>query len=185
MIFFAWGDDMELESVSKISKDDYCRFFRFVNFKTGWRKVLIPVFLALLIVMAAEIALMAFYSIDSSMILFVVLMAFLLAFVLLDIWFIAPRLFYKAAARLYSIDNYFTWYEDHFTVKADGDGISSISDFRYSGLLKVWEGRDFLYIYVTKNIAYIVPKDSFTKGTWIELSGALRGALGERYRAYR
>lgn len=170
---------MELESVSKISKDDYCKFYRFANFKTGWKKFLIPTELALLVILTVMISIGAFYSSDFFLLILVDVFA---VFLLLYVWFIAPRVAYKLSAKLYSVDNYFTWYDDHFTVKADAEGMTSSSDIKYLSLLKVCESNDFLYLYVTKNRVQIIPKKSFTKGSWSELSNILEDILGSRYK---
>lgn len=179
---------MELESISKIDKDVYRKFYRFDAFKkTRWRKILIPTGIVVTIIASIELFVIFNYTygLDQPVIPLLSLMVFLMLFMTVYMWFIMPLIGYKLSAKLYSIDNQFTWYEDHFTVKVDSEELSSESNYTYQGLLKVWEYKDFLYLYVTNNQAHLVPKDSFTKGTWDELKAVLIDQLGNRYEICR
>lgn len=172
---------MELESVSKISCTDYCNFFRFVNLKTGWKKLLIPINVILLIMIVFSALVIALYEFSSAVIL-EILLAILIAFLLIHITFIMPYMTYKSSANIYSIDNYFNWYDDHFSVKFNKNGIDSNTTYKYDSLLKAYEVNDFLYLFIAKSQAHLIPKNSFTKGTWMELSSVLKNALGDRYK---
>lgn len=178
---------MELQSISRISKEDYYSYFRFVNFKSNtWAKFLLPASILVIIAGTAEIfAIVNYgYDTDQSVIPLLALLVLLMVFMFAYMWFIMPLIGYKLSAKLYSIDNYFTWYNDHFIVKVDSQGVSSLSNYTYEGLLKACEYRGFLYLYVTKNQAHLIPKDSFTKGNWDELKTALINKLGDRYKIY-
>lgn len=178
---------MELESISKIEKDIYRKFYRFDAFKkTRWRKFLIPTGIIVTIIASIELFVISYYTydLDQPVIPLLALMVFLMLFMTVYMWFIMPLIGYKLSAKLYSIDNYFTWYEDHFTVKVDSEDVSSTSNYTYEGLLKACEYQDSLYLYVTKNQAHLVPKDSFTKGTWNELKAILINELGDRFKTY-
>lgn len=175
---------MELQSVSKIDKDVYRKFYRFDAFKkTRWRKILIPTGIVVTIIASIELFVIInyTYNLDQPIIPLLALMIFLMLFMVVYMWFVMPLIGYKLSAKLYSIDNYFTWYKDHFTVKVDSEELSSVSNYTYEALLKVWEYNDFLYLYITNNQAHLVPKDSFTKGTWNELKAVLMDQLGNRY----
>lgn len=179
---------MELQSVSKIDKDVYRKFYQFDAFKkTRWRKILIPTGIVVTIIASIEIFVIINYTydLDQPVIPLLALMIFLMLFMVVYMWFVMPLIGYKLSAKLYSIDNYFTWYGDHFTVKVDSEELSSVSNYTYDGLLKVWEYNDFLYLYITNNQAHLVPKDSFTKGTWNELKAVLIDQLGNRYEICR
>ncbi len=172
---------MQLESTSKIGLNDYVKFFRFFNFKTGWKKYLIPAATVILLLMAVEIFITVTYSDNASIIFLEIFMGILLVFLLFYLWYIMPLVSYKLSSKLYSIENCYTWYNDHFIVKTDTDGITSTSNIKYTSLLKTVEAEGYLYLYMTKNQAHIIPKNSFTTGTWTELSSALKTTLAERY----
>lgn len=178
---------MELQSISKISKDVYRKFYRFDAFeKTRLRKLLIPTGIIVTIIVSIELFVISNYTydLDQPVIPLLALMILLMIFMITYMWFVLPLIGYKLSAKLYSIDNYFTWYDEYFTVKVDSEDISSMSNYTYEGLLKACEYRDFLYLYVTKNQAHLIPKDSFTKGTWNELKTVLINELGDRYKIY-
>lgn len=130
---------MELQSISKISKDVYRKFSRFDAFKKSkWRKLMIPSAITVIIAGAIEIFVIASFTYDfESIIALMALMELLMIFIMAYMWFGLPLIGYKLSAKLYSIDISYTWYDNHFTKKAESEEISSISNYTYSGLLKV------------------------------------------------
>lgn len=105
-----------------------------------------------------------------------------IALFFLSIWGIMPRSLYKTTVKELSPEPKFFWHEDYFTVQTNSTKLDSTSECKYSTLSNVYESQDYLYLAITKNQAYIIPKNSFTKGTWMELSSVLKNALGNRYK---
>lgn len=173
---------MELESVSKVGLDDFIKFMHFDIYNRNKPLVIFPcVMLAVFHLIAIVLGL---YD-DSIVLTVLAIITAAIALFLLYIWVIMPRSLYKASIKELSLDQKFFWYEDHFTVKDSSTKFDSTSEYKYSNLSNAYESADYLYLSITKNQAHLIPKNSFTKGTWMELSNILKKSLGDRYKVYR
>lgn len=175
---------MEIESISNIKLADYCKYYNFTIRKIGWRKWLYPVAIAFLLIVSLAVLVMALYEYNSAITLFIIMIA-LCGFLIIYSRFIIPRISYKGSKEIYSYDNYFFWHDDYFTVKINSNEITSTSDYKYTSLIKVCDVNDYLYLYISKSQAHLIPKNSFTKGSWVELSDILKNNLGNKYKTYR
>ncbi len=78
--------------------------------------------------------------------------------------------------------NSYTFTETKFTVNSSTEGMSGTSEVEYSGLVKATENKEFFYLYILKNQAFIVDKSGFTEQEIKELRTVIEQALDKKYK---
>lgn len=74
--------------------------------------------------------------------------------------------------------NTFNFYDKNLIVENNNGSFT----YKYMLLRKVFETKDFFYLYVTKEDAFLVAKDSFTVGTQEEFSSFIKKKCAMKYR---
>lgn len=96
----------------------------------------------------------------------------LLAVVALWLAFLAgiyPKIRYNKNKFTHNMENKFVFTQDGFAMYQCGGDTESSADIKYSAVFKIFETKEFFYIYLTQNQAYIVEKSTLEGGTPYDL----------------
>ena len=91
-------------------------------------------------------------------------------------YFIIPRATLKKSPLL-GVTIVFTFLDSIFAMDALTKKGSDRSTFRYSDLVKIAESKEDLYLYITKNQAFIVDKSNFTEEELSELKAYIKSKI--------
>lgn len=96
-------------------------------------------------------------------------------------YFLLPKKQFKAMANTQNTQNTFVFEEDKFSVTSSNKSLEEKGIFNYDVLLKVKETREYLILYIRKNVAFVVDKSTFENGTSEDLQKTLKPMLGKKY----
>lgn len=102
----------------------------------------------------------------------------LVALWLVFLWFVYPKIKYSKNKLIHNMENEFVFNEDAFTMYQNSSSSDGNNTFKYSALWKVFETKDFFYIYLTQNQAYIVEKSTLEGGSAYDLRELLIKNVG-------
>lgn len=94
------------------------------------------------------------------------------------LWFVKPKIRYNKNKLIHNMENEFVFTEDGFTMCQHGDGIDSSGNMEYSAVFKVFEAKEFFYIYLTKNQVYMIEKATLEGGSAYDLRELLIKNVG-------
>lgn len=143
---------------TKLSEENYLNLVQFHQKKNNWKYRLYTIIVSILF-----IVIISFQISNHSFLQAIFLFVFFIGFILYR--FISP--YYKTYKELHSdkikntLINYYFFYDKYFKVK-NKLGNSKI---RYYKLYKVYENKNYFYLYLNKSTAFIVDKSCFTIGT--------------------
>lgn len=174
---------MEIKASSKYNWETIKKFSRFSSFKKS--KVSMAcyiIFLVAFVVFAVMFAIACLFDfvdaeliIDAAMILF---FGLYLAFFI----FAFPKIQFKKNAVYKNSENTFVFRDEEFTVSGENNICNGTSTIKYTGLHKVYETREYIYLYATPRQAYIVDKEKIEKGKESELTKLLINNVGDKYK---
>ncbi len=171
---------MEIKSSYKFS---FSAYKKFVRLTTKWMK---PLYLILEILMGLSILACIFTLISGNkeiiptMVIFIALEILVIAY---DIFF--PHLSYLLTKITNNVEEKHLFLDDSFTVETKGKNLTSSATVKYDLLKKVYEDKEYFYIYISKNQAYIVDKATVSDGSEGELRNRLVSAVGEKKYKYK
>ena len=79
------------------------------------------------------------------------------------VYFVFPRLGRKKSPA-FNAETSFEFGEDGFKVCANTSNLKETADLKYSSLVKVMEGKQDIYLFISKRQSYIIDKSGFTAG---------------------
>ena len=170
---------MNIEASCKMNYETYKKFYYF----TLVRKKISLIFfliLAVSVVIGIPLSITLFVlTHEISNLLFVALFIFLTVFVIFRFTY-APKKNYRSNMKLYEqISNYVFGEDDiKITSKTESNSISGTSNINYDNITKVYNTKEYIYIFITKNRAFAIPKSSFTVGTADDLCKFLSEKIG-------
>jgi len=94
-------------------------------------------------------------------------------------YFILPRATLKKSPLL-GVTIVFTFLDSIFAMDALTKKGSDRSTFKYTDLVKIAESKEDLYLYITKNQAFIVDKSCFTEEELSELKSYIKGKIDSK-----
>jgi len=98
--------------------------------------------------------------------------------------FFSPMFFYKKEVKKKSVTKEkvfkFYFYDNYFKIR-DNLNYDTIHYFR---LYKVFETKDFFYLYFNKKYSFIIDKNGFTQGTSEEFSKFIKNKMWIKYSMY-
>ena len=156
----------------------FTRLSMFKKAKPEKRFILETVFFAVLeVLLLME---MIVFGLDSELLtLAVVLGVWYLLFIYL--YFLVPKIRYNAMAKLKDVENLYVFGENAVQVTTGGADMNGKSTIDYTVFVKAYETSRYLYLFQTKNQAYIVDKSTITGGTVEELREKLTLYLKKKY----
>ena len=96
--------------------------------------------------------------------------------------FISPKVYYKSAKNISSINRY-NFSEEYMTTESTSELANGFSKIMYSALHKVYEIDELIFIFVTKSQAYIIPKKDCSYQSIIDLRRILKKNI-KKYKNY-
>lgn len=114
----------------------------------------------------------------------IILMAVILIvwyLLILCLYFLAPKTRYNAMANLKDAENEYVFGDEAVTVISKSASYNGEARLEYPLFVKAYETSDYLFLYQTKNQAYIVDKSTITGGTVEELREKLTLYLKKKY----
>lgn len=174
---------MEIKASSVYDWKTIKQFYRFHNFgRNGIRKAM-PIIYAVAVaifIFCFVLAVIGDY-VDGEMISLLVievLIILLLAF----IYFILPKINFNKNRLLKNGVNNFVFKETEFTVEGASGLYNGCSEMKYEGLHKIYETKDYIYLYITPFQSYIVEKSKIEDGRESDLRKLLINTVGEKYK---
>jgi len=111
------------------------------------------------------------FGFDEVTLLFLVLEGVLL--LLYGFLYLAlPRISFRAARKTAALVNEYLFGEESVSLRCKTDGLESSATVRYDAFYKIYETRDFFYLYLTKHSAYLVRKSEI-EGNPLLISSAI------------
>lgn len=158
---------MEIRASSKYDWETIKQFNKFHNFtKAKVLNVVVivtDVICALLFLLALSIDIL-----DFELMMLYVLILFL-NLVLVFARFVLPKIQYKQNKLLHGVENKITFEEDQMLIEQHGENTNATATMKYDAIWKVYEAKEYIYIYVNSRQAYIVDKSTVVGGTAMNL----------------
>ncbi len=167
---------MEIKASSKYDWETVKKFYAFsFSKKQRWPNiVLIIVFLLLFMMYTLEVV-NGTFSTDllPSMLMFITLYL-MLGFVR----FILPRILYNKNKLIHGMENIITFGEQSFEINQIGNNANGAAAINYSAIQKIYETKEYIYIYVSPQQSHIVDKSTVEGGNAIDLRMLLVQKIG-------
>ncbi len=96
-------------------------------------------------------------------------------------YFISPKKQYKVMAKTANTQNNYIFTEESFSISSNNDVFEGNSKIDYSALILTKETKEYIFLYVRKNLAYIVDKKTIEGGTVEALRNVLSKNLNKNY----
>lgn len=114
--------------------------------------------------------------------LLVMLATNIFAIALLCFWFFAvPKIRHKALAKMQDIENEYIFCDDKLKAFTKSKEYSGEAEIEYSVFVKAYETSKYIFLYQTKNQAYLVDKSTITDGTADEIRNKLTEIIKDKY----
>jgi len=97
------------------------------------------------------------------------------------IYFLLPKIRYKATCKFADLKNNFIFTENQFEVFSNSDSYNGSCNMEYSMIFKVMETSEYIFIYQNKLQAYIVDKSTLEGGTIEQLRNLIINIIGKKY----
>ena len=179
------GRFIMIDVTTKYTKESYRKFQWFHITRGGVRKVVVVIMLAFMFCVGALLMSMRIIDVEAratSLFLSLLLLFFPTFYTLLPR--ISASSAFKKSPALFDTGLTFTFHEDYFTVQTTGM-VSGTSDIRYEALYRVYQTKDYFYLYLQQRQSYIVDKKDFTAGKPEELAVLLDKAMpAKKYRSW-
>ena len=176
---------MVIEAKTKYTKRSFRKFQWFHYTKGGMRKVVFVSTLVLMFIVGVTSLIYLFTGdgISAGTIYLPVLILFLSVFFIIIPW-ISANSAYKKSPALFDVGIGFSFCEDYFSVLTTGM-MSGTTDIQYGALYRVYQTKDYFYLYLQQNQSYLLDKSSFTSGCPEDLAVLLKKVLPrKKYRSY-
>lgn len=167
---------MEIKASSKYDWGTLKRFNKFHNFTKNKALniglIILEIICVLLFLLAAMLNILEFETIMIYvLLLFVNIMLIFVRFVL-------PKIQYKQNKILHGVVNETAFKDNEILIEQCGENSSATTTVKYDAIWRVYETRDFIYLYVNSRQAYIVDKFTIECGTATDLRIFLVKAVG-------
>ncbi len=167
---------MEIKASSKYDWETIKNFNKFHNFTRtkalNIGLIILDVVCVLLFLLAATLSILEFETIMIYvLLLFVNIM-------LIFVRFILPKIQYKQNKMLHGVVNEATFKDNEISIEQRGENVCGTTTVKYDAVWRVYETKDFIYLYVNLRQAYIVDKATVTSGTAADLRMFLMKTVG-------
>ena len=142
-------------------------------------------FLTLLIILTVLTGILVFEMIffsDYTLLLSLTLsLDFFLVLLLCYSYFLLPKITYKSMAKMKDAENEYIFYDGFLKGFTKINEYNAEARIEYSSLVKVYETSKYLFLYQTKQQAYIVDKSTIEGGTVEEIRNNISAFLKDKY----
>ena len=176
---------MMIEVTTQYTKESYRKFQWFHSTRKGVRKVVFITYLAIMICVAVTLLFMLL--IDGRNLIATLFISLSLLFLSM-LYILRPHInansTFKKNPSLFDAELTFTFHENYFTLQTKGMVIGT-SDIPYEALYRVYQTKDYFYLYAQQRLSYIIDKADFTVGKPQDLAVLLEKAIpAKKYRSY-
>ena len=178
---------MVIEAKTKYTKRSFRRFQWFHYTKGGMQKAVSISSFVISFIIGVALLIYLFIGngiLEGTIYLFLsVLMIFLPVFFVIVVS-ISTNSTYKKSPAFFNSGIGFSFYEDYFTVLTTGM-MSGTTNIQYGAIYCVYQTKDYFYLYLQQNQAFLLDKASFTTGSPEDLAVLLKKVLPmKKYRSY-
>ena len=177
-----------IEAITLVSDKDFNKFSLFQaylkNRVTMIIKIFIYAFFALfMLLILAAVCFAAFFTTIGLQIIFI--LPFSLIFIFPVVFNEVIR-FISAKRQYYSVTSHapiqYIFNENNFSIYSASPNGTVNGNYSYAALKDVYETKQYFYLYLINNQAFIIDKYTFTKGTAEQLSILLPSILGPKFK---
>ena len=93
--------------------------------------------------------------------------------------FVLPKVRYNKNKILHGVVNYIKFGETKFTISQSGDNANGEASISYDAIYKIYETKEYIYIYISPQQAHFVDKSTVAGATVTELREVLINAVGK------
>lgn len=97
------------------------------------------------------------------------------------LYFLLPKISYKATAKMKDAVNEYIFLDDMIKVFTKSDEYNGEAKIEYSLFAKVYETSKYLFMYQTNNQAFVIDKSTIEGGTTEDIRMKLYSFLGDKY----
>jgi len=90
-------------------------------------------------------------------------------FMLVFVKIFLPKIQYKQNKMIHGVVNEITFEENQMLMEQRGENTNATATIKYDAIWKVYEAKEYIYIYVNSRQAYIVEKSTITGGNAADL----------------
>ena len=175
---------MEITAFAKYDWKTIKKFNHFHNFKKNkLKRATVPILLITLAINISGFAVCFFLDEFDSTLTTLLIIEVLLVLLLLFSWFIMPRINFNLNKIAKNNRNEYIFKDETFSVSCESNGMSGNSEIKYKNVRCFYETKEYIYVYINMNQAFIVDKSSFTEGSIEELRMHLISLIGnEKYK---
>ena len=167
---------MEIKASSKYDWETIKEFNKFHNFTKAKALniglIVLEVVCVLLFLLAAAID-----ALDFGTIMIYVILLFM-NIMLVFVRFVLPKIQYKQNKMLHGVVNEATFKEDEILIEQRGENVNGTTTIKYDAVWRVYEAKEYIYIYVNSRQAYIINKSIIIGGTAADLRMFLIKEIG-------
>lgn len=99
----------------------------------------------------------------------------------LFLYFIAPKIQYKALAKMRDVENEYFFGDDTLKASTKGEEYNGASEIQYSFFVKAYETSKYLFIYQTNNQVFVIDKSTIEGGTAEDIKNKLSAYMKDKY----
>ena len=167
---------MKIEATSKYDWETVKRFNKFHNFTKSKA-------LNIVVILMDALSLLGFLIIWTSRLLtFELIMIYVVLlfanFMIVFTGFILPKIQYKQNKLLHGVVNKFTFENNKILIEQCGENTSATVTVSYGAIWRVYETKEYIYIYLNSRQAHTVDKSTIVGGTFADLRNVLSSAVG-------
>ena len=96
-------------------------------------------------------------------------------------YFLYPKIRYKASGKFADIKNHFVFYDDELAASTDSNEYNGTSTIKYTMLYKVMETSEYFFLFQNKLSVYVVDKTTLQNGTADNIREKLLPILQKQY----
>ncbi len=168
---------LEIKVATKITYPMYKEYAIFSIYKSKFFKIA-NVFCFIMIIFVAFFITKTMIDYGFDIVLFILLFVLALCIAVLLVYpVLTAKIYYKSGSKLYSNEICFSFYDDHLVSETKGSDISSASNSNYNIIQKIYETKNYFYLFITRQQAFIVPKNDIVSGSADELSTLLKSKV--------
>lgn len=174
-------DNTFVEIKSKLDYESYRNFVRFTLFRgKGYKIGPVSLFITLPILILLTLFMGIFSKDTLSIILCISL--FVLLLLMLNLYFIMPKISYKKSTPLLADEVIHRFYENHLEVDAIGENVKGADTYQYTVFKMIYEVNSAFYLKMTNGIAFIIPKKYLDAGQIDYLNKFFANRFGDKYK---
>lgn len=164
---------MEIKAKTTYNYEVYRDFQRFNIFK-GKNSANGKVWILIISFVGIAVSIFNLIAFGSDSIVWLMMAIIILADLLFGyMYFIVPKIQYKSAKKFADIENNYIFKDDELSTTSNNAQYNGSSTMKYEMIFKVYESKDYFFIYINKMQAYIVDKSQIIDGTAEEIRAAI------------